>query len=299
MKILSFDSEAAWLEARRFLLTATMMARLMGSRSEWPRVQAERDGTAPAFHGNQFTEHGKAREPEIAEYLQMFVDSRLVYNAHPQRIYVADDGVSAATPDMVLEDGEDGLMVAEIKTVKSDNEWPMPTSQAEAKRLLPALYWWQVQWQMFVTGANACIFAWEPHVDFQPLDVKRFIIDRDQQAIDEMCAVRDEFLAGDWRTNVKPDVDHILQRLYEVRLMKKPLDEDEKRLLDELRECLGDEDATYEGAGFKVSYVMPKPRRTWQAEAFAEAHPELVDEFTAEVPARQRTLRISEVKPNA
>lgn len=275
----------------------------MLSRSRWPEVQRERDGRND-FRGNRYTEWGKEREPSIAAWLTAFVDSRLVHNDDPQDLYIHEDGVSAATPDMVADEGPDGLLLAEIKTVKETREWVMPRSQEEAKRIIPLQYWYQVQWQLYVTESFRCIFAWETYRDtgagFEPVgDPEFFVIERDEEDIQEMVERVDEFLGGAWRSEERPlRIDHILQKLHEVRVLLKPLKEDEQELLDELRECLGDQDATFEGAGLRVSYTMPRPRRTWQKKEFEAAHPELVEQFTREVPAGQRSLRVTEVKPN-
>ena len=61
----------------------------------------------------------------------------------------------------------------------------------------------------------------------------------------------------------------------------------------------GYEDTAFEDAGFKISWTLPKPRKTWQKKAFEQAHPDLVAEFTTEVPAKTRTLRVTEVKNDA
>lgn len=294
MKILAFETEDEWLRERRKYVTATMIARLAASRAEWERVWDEREHGS-SFHGNRYTDWGKEREPKIAEYIQMFTDSRFERN---ESLFVHEDGVSAATPDMVLAD-EDGYMLAEIKTVKAEIAWSRPPAGSNPRDFVPGKYYDQVQWQLYVTGAHRCVFAWEPHDDFFPQPVEWCLVERDADRIRELCQVRDEFLAGDWRDeDARPNVSRILRRLHEVRLMKRPLDEEEQELLDELRECLGDEDTAFEDAGFKVSWTLPKPRKTWQKKAFEQAHPDLAAEFTTEVPAKTRTLRITEVKAN-
>ncbi|WKD60892.1 YqaJ-like viral recombinase domain protein [Corynebacterium ciconiae DSM 44920] len=291
MKVLTFDDEAGWLEARRSYITATMIARLAASRAEWPRLWRERETGESSFHGNAYTEWGKSREPEIAEYARMFVDSRL---EHSSDLYVHDDGVSACSPDMVALD-DDGLL-AEIKTVKAENAWPVPPYGADPRDFIPARYFDQVQWQLMVTGAQECIFLWEPHTDFTPGRIEWCVVKRNNKRIEELCAIRDEFLAGDWRDDEsRPEVDELLQRIKELRLMKRPLEEEEREVLDRLREALGDSDVSYEGAGLRLSYTLPKPRRTWQGKEFAKAHPDLAAEFTREVPATKRTLRVTEV----
>lgn len=294
MKILRFESEDEWLAARRQYVTATMIARLAQSRSEWQRVWDEREHGS-SFHGNRYTDWGKDREPNIAAYIQMFGDSRFERN---EALFVHEDGVSAATPDMVLDD-EGDLMLAEIKTVKAELAWSRPPAGSHPRDFIPAKYYDQVQWQLFVTGAHRCVFAWEPHDDFFPQQIEWCLVERDADRVRELCQIRDEFLAGDWRDDARPDVSSILRRLHEVRLMKRPLDEEEQELLDELRECLGDEDTAFEDAGFKISWTLPKPRKTWQKKEFEEAHPDLVAEFTKEVPAKSRTLRVTEVKNDA
>ncbi|WP_192796265.1 MULTISPECIES: YqaJ viral recombinase family protein [Corynebacterium] len=292
MQVLTFTTEDEWLEARRRYITATMIARLAACHSEWPRVWDERETGQTAFRGNRYTEWGKQREPVIAEYLQIFVDSRLEPSSD---LYVDDDGVSACSPDMVALGADDGLL-GEIKTVKADKAWVCPPHGADPRDFIPSRYYDQMQWQMMVTGAWECLFGWEPHEDFTPGRIEWCAVKRDEKRIEELCSIRDEFLSGGWRDDsARPEVDGLLQRIRELRLMKRPLEEEEHELLDRLRDTLGDSDVSYEAAGLKVSYTLPKPRRTWQAKEFAKAHPDLASEFTREVPATKRTLRVTEV----
>ena len=306
MKVLSFETEDEWLQARRQYITATMIARLASSRSEWQRVWDEREHGS-TFHGNRYTDWGKQREPEIAKWVangddkSNGIDSRLVPTYD---LYVDDDGISAASPDMVSVPWSDERIGAEIKTVTAERAWVVPkgTKPEDIKNFVPQRYYDQVQWNIKVYEAEWWFLIWEVHYGFDEKTVERHwcVIYPDRERIKELESIRDEFLAGDWRDeDARPDVSRILRRLHEVRLMKRPLDEEEQELLDELRECLGDEDTAFEDAGFKVSWTLPKPRKTWQKKAFEQAHPDLVAEFTTEVPAKTRTLRVTEVKTDA
>ena len=115
-RLLEFDSEQEWLEARKRYFTATMMADLAtGGSGARERVYRDRHGLSKPFAGNSYTQWGHEREPVLVNYAREHVDSRLVHSAD---LYVSTEIEDAAcTPDAVgcREDGTVAVL-AEAKT---------------------------------------------------------------------------------------------------------------------------------------------------------------------------------------
>jgi hypothetical protein len=109
------DNRIAWLRARSRGVTATDAARLSSSRAVQTVVQEKLSGTG--FGGNAFTDHGRAREPEIARWVLAeygIAPSSHLYHAHGQPLHLATpDGVRASSPA-----GASGgsVVLCEIKT---------------------------------------------------------------------------------------------------------------------------------------------------------------------------------------
>lgn len=104
------------------------------------------------FGGNAFTDHGRAREPEIARWV------RARHGIEPSSgLYHADaEERHLATPDGVAEFGST-VVLAEIKTT------------GHAWRSIPRSYLRQVWWQQYVLGAERTLVVWEQHDDFVPI----------------------------------------------------------------------------------------------------------------------------------
>jgi hypothetical protein len=140
----------AWLRARSSGVTATDVARLSGPKALQAVALEKINGSG--FGGNAFTDHGRAREPEIARWVRAqhrIEPSAALFHAH-------GDDRHLATPDGVaVVDGT--LVLAEIKTSSS----PF--------RSVPRSYLRQVWWQQYVLGAERTLFVWEHHVDFVPV----------------------------------------------------------------------------------------------------------------------------------
>ncbi|QQU97764.1 ERF family protein [Corynebacterium amycolatum] len=283
MQVLTFDSEDEWLEARRRFITATMMARLMVSRSEWPRVWDEREHGAPRFT-NDYLEYGHDREPVIAQDLNKpwdGIDSRLVHNDRPQSIFVADDGVSAATPDMYTDPNDDDMVIAEIKTVKVDRAWPKPGLRQSPRDVIPARYWWQVQMQLYVTGAERCIFAWETHEDFVPQKIQWCFIAPDKEAFKQIEATRDEFLSGKWRDEHNDHRAMLQSMIHRYSELGESINELKQRQAD-LKEQMSF--LLEVGQSFKCDYgsvnvQAPQKKHRFDQVGFKKAHPDLFAEY--------------------
>ena len=157
----------AWLRARSRGITATDVARLSGARSVQAVALEKINGSG--FGGNAYTDHGRAREPEIARWVEArygIVPSDALYHAAGQTDHLA-------TPDGVAVSTSGSLELAEIKTTKS--LW----------RSIPRSYLRQVWWQQYVLGAERTLLVWEQHDNFVPTNAEPECrwIDRDENQI--------------------------------------------------------------------------------------------------------------------
>ena len=161
--------EQAWLRARSRGITATDVAKL-NSVNAIPNAALEKL-RGSTFSGNVFTDHGKAREPVIAAWVQeefgIAPSSALFHSEAEPRHLATPDGIGVV-------DG--ALVLAEIKTSGKPFEG------------VPAGYLRQVYWQQYVLGAERTLFAWEQHENFVPIadEPKWLWIERDERAIRDL-----------------------------------------------------------------------------------------------------------------
>ncbi|MCU1425896.1 MAG: recombinase [Microbacteriaceae bacterium] len=177
-RILANSSDrVAWLRARSTGVTATDVARLATESSvaavAWDKLHGSH------FGGNAYTDHGNAREPEIAKWVQSIhsiAPSSALFHAHDERSHLA-------TPDGVaVIDG--AVVLAEIKTTSS--LW----------RSVPRSYLRQIWWQQYVLGAERTLLVWEQHRDFVPVDVEPRCqwIERDDNEIHMLVGLANKML---------------------------------------------------------------------------------------------------------
>jgi hypothetical protein len=171
------SDRVAWLRARSQGVTATDVARLSSRKALQAVALDKLMGTG--FGGNAFTDHGRAREPEIARWV------RSVYRIEPSDALFHADGQRQhlATPDGVaMVDG--ALVLAEIKTTSS------------AWRSIPRSYLRQVWWQQYVLGAERTLLVWEQHDDFVPVHDEPQVrwIDRDDNEIHVLVGLANQLL---------------------------------------------------------------------------------------------------------
>jgi hypothetical protein len=176
--VASSTDRVAWLRARSTGVTATDVARLSSERS-LPAVAFEKINGS-SFGGNAYTDHGNAREPEIARWVHANHGIRAsseLFHAHGERAHLATpDGVSVIDGTVVL---------AEIKTTST--LW----------KSVPRSYLRQIWWQQYVLGAERTLLVWEQHLDFVPVDAepKARWIDRDDNEIHVLVGLADRLLA--------------------------------------------------------------------------------------------------------
>lgn len=209
---LSVDPEA-WHAARRGnRISATQIRDLAkGGGADRRRIMGEKLGDIARadLSGNRYVAHGNEREPIIAAWIRrrfMIEPSNVLYIA-------GHDDLAIATPDGVSRDPFTGeIVVSEIKTSKHDltpgeidpdsmilvmkrgrdGRWRLDTRRHFAS----TGYYDQMQWQMHVMSAERTLFVWEQHHDFTPVAVPEWCwVLRDQRRIDELIAIRDEFVA--------------------------------------------------------------------------------------------------------
>lgn len=278
-QILESSNKQEWLEQRQGYLTATDIATLYtGGPKAWQRV-AESKKEHPEDFDNQYMAWGREREPVIADYLTTFVDSSLVPNS---QLYVSTVHPRiAATPDMVSRDAVGDMMSAEIKTSKTDLS------------NIPLKYLIQMEVQMLVLGSDYCVFAWEQHDDFVPRQPQHVIVKSDPAKRERILEIADRFYGGEVADGRAQALEELLevQRHVTAQLAKWKQREDQVKA--DIIEILGDEDAAISTPLGKISWVLPKPRESFDAKAFAEAHPDLHKQFVKHSAPKSRTLRIT------
>ena len=168
----------AWLRARSRGITATDVARLSGTASVQAVAFEKINGSG--FSGNAYTDHGRAREPEIARWVERhygIISSDALFHASGQATHLA-------TPDGLAVSASGHLELAEIKTTKSP--W----------RSIPRSYLRQVWWQQYVLGAERTLLVWEQHDDFVPTNAEPECrwIDRDESQIHLLVQLADRVL---------------------------------------------------------------------------------------------------------
>lgn len=167
----------AWMRARARGITATDVAKLSTPRSIQAAAHEKLHGSR--FTGNAYTEHGKAREPEIAAWVMQEHEI-----APSQALFHAEcDLRHLATPDGLAMRPSGTIELAEIKT--TNKEW----------RSIPRNYLRQVWWQQYVLGAERTLMVWERHENFVPVGEPRYRwVDRDENEIERLVKLASELI---------------------------------------------------------------------------------------------------------
>lgn len=169
-----------WVEARRGGVTATQVAK---ASTPAGYVEAVQDVlTPPEPFDNPYMAFGRDQEGTIGLWLKeqfdVFPNEWLIASDQP----VPEGGPQyLATPDGL---SLDHTTISEVKTTGKD--W--------STSVVPIQYRRQIQWQLFVTGAERCVLAWllRAEVDgrmvpawFEP---KTMEVSRDEDMILELVA---------------------------------------------------------------------------------------------------------------
>ena len=167
--IVSSQTKDLWLAARDRGVTATQVAKA-STPAGLKEVLAQIENPTPV-EPNAFMSWGTEREPYIAHV----VKER--YGVLPNDWLIAADGAGnewmMATPDGLSLDHS---MIGEYKT------------SGKPLDVIPLNYLRQIQWQLFVTGAEQCVFAYELRMEgpegFVPgFDVECQVVERNEDMI--------------------------------------------------------------------------------------------------------------------
>ena len=286
------ESREQWLDSRRRYVTATEVAQLARRGQDyWDELREIKAGqrTAPDISGLPAIRHGREREALIAPYVQT-LEQGMVPN---EDLYVRNDRY-AATPDLV----GDGI-VGEIKTIKDTRLAKLQS----AKGWPTGQYYDQVQWQIFVTGAIACVFAWEPYEDWDGELVPRedmrehITIHRDDVRIAQLQEVADAFLDGRG-VDIPAEVQVLLSQLRDVRKEKEhiaqPILDREKELLDEIKQLAGGKAASWDSGDIRVSVSAPGETKRFDKKKLFADNPGLVEADYVTVARTAPRVRVTE-----
>lgn len=276
VKLLDRPDEATWLTQRREYITATDIARLAnGGPAQWAVVKAEKQGTAPNFTGNRYTEWGKERERFIVANLEF------LYGVQPNEQLAVLDGTQwAGTPDAI----GDGLL-GEVKTTVRD--WEVNP------KALPQNYQDQMLWCQHIFDVDRTAFGWEVNENFTPGPQRHLLYPRDDERISYLVETAEQFLnylendksVGEWE-DVTAQASVIKRRLDAAQA-------EWDALMDTIRERAGDSDVAVKNAFGSISLAYPKATTRFDVTAFRAAHEALYNQFLTATPPAKRTLRVT------
>jgi putative phage-type endonuclease len=175
-RLVALSGTDAWYEARKQGISATAVARAATPAGFAAEVDAMLN---PVDIGdNEYMRFGRDWEKWIVENIPAH------YGLKHNNWLIHADGHKwqLATPDAL---NDDWSLIGEMKTTGKD--W--------GDNAIPIQYRRQVQWQMYVTGAEACVFAWLLRIEnengFVPgwFEPKHIIIKRDDAIIADLIQV--------------------------------------------------------------------------------------------------------------
>lgn len=296
-KVVDTSTREQWLEARQKVLTATEIAAIhVGGPGEPARIRESKKHPPEEIHSKYFA-WGHKREPNINNYVKALVDSRLEPN---DKLLISTlDPCIGATPDQ-LGDG----VIGEDKTSKRPMPDMSPGLNLEDSQALR--YYLQMQVQLLVTGAEMCVFTWEQHDDDwqdrggeylepQPIKIDHQLVYPDRKAWSVIDGIVTRYF------DQEDTVDEVgqaiisdkLDELRSIREQQDDLKQQESKLLDSIKEQLGNDDASLKLPGASVSYFLPKASSRFDTAAFKKAHPDLAGQFIKKSAPKGRTLRIT------
>lgn len=175
--------EEAWLEAREGKITATLISAASTPKG-FTESLAKLRGESEPVTDNSYMEFGRRMEP----FISLFVKDVAGIVPNEWLIRHEDRPEFVATPDGVAWHYP---IISEVKTTGTDwGTW----------NKVPIKYRRQVQWQMYVTGAEKCVFAWLLREDRDGLfsspwlEPKLLTVDRDEEEIEKLVGVAEELL---------------------------------------------------------------------------------------------------------
>lgn len=165
----------AWLKARTRGVTATAVAKAASGPAGF-RDQLEARRNPVDIEVNEYMAWGTYMEPIIASWVKqefgIMPNEWLIAHKDAPRFLATPDGLSL-----------DHRLIAEIKTMGK----PLHAPPADHVR--------QMQWQMFVTDTERCLYAWQLRANsstgFVPgwIEPRSMWIERDEKMIGELVKV--------------------------------------------------------------------------------------------------------------
>lgn len=275
--VLENASREEWLEQRRTGITATDIARLhYGGPAAWEQVRSEKEGCASAFLGNRYTAWGHEREPVIMGLVSF------AYDIEPNDklcVYDGDD------PWLATPDGLGIGMNAEVKTTVTD--WPL------ALESIPKKYLAQVDWAQLVTGASQTAFAWEPHENFVPGEIRTLIIERDDARIAALVETARRFLEFNSEDRVQGEFDDLIAAYCVAASQMAEATSELDQVKARIKERAGEREISAKSPFGSISYSTPKPRVTFDSTGFRKDHPEIASNYMRASPASAPVLRVT------
>jgi hypothetical protein len=169
-----------WLEARTHGVTATAVAKAASGPAGF-RDQLEARRNPVDIEVNAYMAWGTFMEPVIARWVKdefgIMPNEWLIASESDSRFLATPDGLSL-----------DHSVIAEIKTMGK----PLEKCPLDHVR--------QMQWQMFVTGAEKCLYAWQLRVEvpggFAPgwLEPRSTWVERDEKMIADLVTVAERLI---------------------------------------------------------------------------------------------------------
>lgn len=274
----------AWIAAGRQGVTATDVAALAtGGQKVWSRLKAEKQGLVKGFQGNRYTAWGLAREPLIAAKVSEW---RAWMKPNSWRVAHVDRPKFMATPDMI---GEQTGSLVQIKTANVEKPWDS----------IPKRYFYQCQWEMFVTGAESNDLVVEYYRDDPEIglvvadpfgDPDVWPIERDEDTISELIEIAESFLAMGEPSYMDVLLDDYAVKQERVEAAQAELDEVKTLIRKEIGER---EHFKHVSDAGSVTLTTPKPSARLDSAALKKAEPELWERFAVESTGSPRLL----VKP--
>lgn len=184
-RLIARSGTEEWYKAREYGVSATTVAKAASGPGGY-NAELERalHPEANVIEDNAYMKFGRDWEQWIVEA----IPESYGIKANDWLIAAAEQERHLATPDGL---NADWSIIAEVKTTGKD--WEGTT--------IPIQYRRQVQWQMYVTGATKCVFAWLLRVEddngvFAPawLEPKHIIIERDEDMIRDLIDVAHRFV---------------------------------------------------------------------------------------------------------
>lgn len=168
------DDRDAWLTARNTGITASNAGQLATENSIDSILKSK---FYTDFVGNPATDWGIEREPILLEWAKFNQNKYLFKSDDNPRFMATPDGIK-------MSEGSDTIVLCQVKT----------SSKPLTK--IPPNYYRQMQWEMFVMGAERNLLVWEQHENFVPIGLEPVTlwIERDEETINKLKKLAEALL---------------------------------------------------------------------------------------------------------